>query len=310
MPLVTDDEPTIAEREAAEPLVANGTAQTPSPAQLPPVDAHPSMATALTKPLAAFGPPCEICGAPARGRRLCVECDPPADMREHAPPLGPRDAMAVQENAGIGHRRRRLMIIAILLVLLLVGGATALVLRDDSEPQPAASSVARPAASSAAGAGDAGSTGPSPTNTEYERTARPRAAAAAAETGPEHALRDHWEAIAAGDFATAYDRFSSTYRRSHDFPAWSRGLRGYRPDVEVVEIEQIAKVRDHARVRLVVATRDRGKRGDASRCHIFRGRVNVVREHGTWLYDPPGLREKRRGGIDPSSDDRCHALFR
>ena len=64
-----------------------------------------------------------------------------------------------------------------------------------------------------------------------------------------------------------------------------------------------------ATVRVILATRDRGDKGDASRCHIFRGRVRVVREHGRWVYDPPGLRELHRGGIDPSSDARCDRLF-
>jgi len=153
--------------------------------------------------------------------------------------------------------------------------------------------------------------GASPTTTSADEGGSSSAAGkAAADTGPENALRKHWTAIGAGDFATAYAGFSSRYRNGREFEDWSRGVRGFSPDVEIVEIEQIARLRDRARVRLIFATRDRGERGNASRCHIFRGRVGVVREHGTWLYDPPGLREKVKGGIDPSQDPRCDPLFR
>jgi hypothetical protein len=213
------------------------------------------------------------------------------------------------------------------MLIVLAGAAAAIVVarhatREDAPPArsapsrpPATRTAPRPAG---APAPDPAATQPVPGRIEdldrpeaHGGASPPRAARrATAETGPERALEEHWRAIDRGQLATAYDRFSTSYREGHSIEDWSTGMRGYAPDVRILEIRQLAASGDRATARVVLATRDRGSLGDDSRCHIFSGFVRVVRERGRWLYDPRGLHELHKGGIDPASDERCAPLFR
>lgn len=323
MGLPTDDDPTIVldgmmeELAPDEPPVA---AAVPAP----PSATDQVLHSTHSEPVEGVGPPCEMCGAPAGGRRFCVDCDPSADREEPIVPprpVAPPPVVPADRSAEPRGRRMRVARIAAGLGLVVAGAATAVALlatRDDAEP--GRSAATRPAVRASPAPGGAGASTPDsasatgatrgpargdPTTGSDEGGAAP----ARADTGPENAVRDHWAAIDRGDFSAAYDRFSSKYRTGHSFEEWSTGMRGFSPEVDVVAVKEVGTAGYRASVRVILATRDRGEKGDASRCHIFRGRVRLVREHGRWLYDPPGLREKHKGGIDPSSDARCNRLF-
>ena len=324
MGLPTDDDPTIAPDGTTEELRPDEAPITVPAAEVPAPSANdPAVGAATSKPVEAVGPPCGMCGAPAGGRRFCVDCDPRAHRKEPTAPLTPVAPMPVvtaDQSPESRPRRMRVALIAAALGLVVAGTATAVALlatRDDAPPARSAR-VPRPVVKPPPARPPAGAAAPgSPSATGATRgpargdpaTTSDGGVAAPADTGPENALREHWEAIDRGDFSAAYDRFSSAYRYGHSFEEWSTGIRSFSPAVEIVEIREIGSAGSRATVRVIVATRDHGDRGDASRCHIFRGRVRVVREHGRWLYDPPGLRELHRGGIDPSSDARCARLF-
>jgi hypothetical protein len=258
-----------------------------------------------------------MCGALAGGRQFCVDCDPPADRREQTVPLAlgtPLPAVTTDRSVEPAHRRVRLAIIAVVLGLVVAGAAAAVVLlQTQNDPEPSRSTTAaRPEATTTASQAltEEPALGSAQGTTVPADESADGPAPAGGDTGPENALREHWKAVAVGDFSRAYDRFSSRYRKGRNLESWSTGMRGFSPEIEIVEIKEIESAGNLAMVRVILATRDRGDRGDASRCHIFRGRVRVVRERGRWLYEPPGLRETHKGGIDPSSDERCEPLFR
>jgi len=133
--------------------------------------------------------------------------------------------------------------------------------------------------------------------------------------GPVMAMREHWESIRSRKLETAYSRFAAQYTRQTTFAEWSRSQKDYDPDISIASIKLDKELpAGKAVVRLSIVTRDRGSKGDASRCNIFQGRVLLRRQGGRWLYDPTGLPKgsfgpERPGGVRPSADKRCDGLF-
>lgn len=125
-------------------------------------------------------------------------------------------------------------------------------------------------------------------------------------TSPTGTVRAHWEAIAAGDYPSAYAQLSSQFREEASLEDWTSDMREKAPRVNLVRVQFLRALDgDNAEVAVEVVTRN----ADEAQCVRFDGRVRVVRENDVWRYRAGGRGDTftRRETL-PASDARCAPL--
>lgn len=125
-------------------------------------------------------------------------------------------------------------------------------------------------------------------------------------TSPTGTVRAHWEAIAAGDYPSAYAQLSSQFREEASLEDWTSDMREKAPRVNLVRVQFLRALDgDNAEVAVEVVTRN----ADEAQCVRFDGRVGVVKENDVWRYWAGGRGDTftRRETL-PASDARCASL--
>ncbi|MBW3602936.1 MAG: zinc ribbon domain-containing protein [Actinobacteria bacterium] len=125
-------------------------------------------------------------------------------------------------------------------------------------------------------------------------------------TSPTGTVRAHWEAIAAGDYPSAYAQLSSDFRDDESLDDWASSMRQKSPGVNLLKVQFLRALdSDNAEVAVEVVTRN----ADEPECVRFDGRVRVVKENDVWRYwaGGPGDTFTRRETV-PASDGRCAPL--
>jgi hypothetical protein len=177
----------------------------------------------------------------------------------------------------------------VVLLLVLAGIAGALVARGRSEPAPTPTPTATvsPAPTETASPSPEPTESPVETTPEPTKTPRPADTAAAA---VERAVKRHWQAIASGHYASAFDRLAPELQNaSRGRARWIADARRdglYSVDVDVDPVVTSSTTATARVVRL---------RTNASRsgCHDWTGAYTLRKIAGVWRLSKAALQSHR-----------------
>jgi hypothetical protein len=110
--------------------------------------------------------------------------------------------------------------------------------------------------------------------------------AAVPQGSPESAVRNHYAAIGARDFSTAWSLLSPTRRAALDYGTWIDGYRTTRT-VRVPSVITVEQSGDTATVAVTVVATDAEGAGMVTR--TFRGTWGLVVTDGGWKLDAPRI---------------------
>jgi hypothetical protein len=125
-------------------------------------------------------------------------------------------------------------------------------------------------------------------------------------TTPTGTVRAHWEAIAGGDYPSAYAQLASNFREDSSLEQWTGDLRSKDSSVNLVRVQYLRALdSENAEVGVEVVSRN----ADEEECLRRDGRVRVVKENDIWRYSPgsEGDTFTRRESL-PATDARCAPL--
>lgn len=99
-------------------------------------------------------------------------------------------------------------------------------------------------------------------------------------TAPTGTMRAHWEAIAGGDYPSAYGQLASDFRDDSSLEEWAADLRSKAPSVNLIRVQYLRALdSENAEIAGEVVSRN----ADQQECLRRDSRVRVVKENGMAL---------------------------
>lgn len=143
-------------------------------------------------------------------------------------------------------------------------------------------------------------------SSEPDQAARVPVTGSTDSTTPTGTVRAHWEAVAGGDYPSAYAQLAPDFREDSSLEGWTGDLRSKDPRVNLVRVEYLRALdSESAEVAVEVVSRN----ADDQECLRRDGRVRVVKANDLWRYSPgrEGDTFTRRESL-PGTDARCAPL--
>jgi hypothetical protein len=105
--------------------------------------------------------------------------------------------------------------------------------------------------------------------------------------GPSQVIRMHLDDLGSGNYAGAFGLMSASYRSRN--PSWTSERSAADPAINIVTIDSPQYGSGGANVSVDFFGRDRTPTpGSDTKCREFQGTVHLVRQSGSWRYDPSG----------------------
>ena len=133
-----------------------------------------------------------------------------------------------------------------------------------------------------------GSTAPAvPAVTATPTVSAPAPAPSPSPPGPANVFREHLQDLGSGQYARAFRLMTAAYRSQN--PSWPTDRSAADPGTHIITIGSPRYSSGGADVPVEFYARDRHPTpGSDTQCREFQGTVHLVRQHGSWRYDPTG----------------------
>ncbi len=105
--------------------------------------------------------------------------------------------------------------------------------------------------------------------------------------GPAQVIRTHLQDLGSGNYAGAFKLMTSAYRSQN--PSWPSDRSAADPGINIISVGSPQYGSGSAEVPVDFFARDRNPTaGSDTQCREFQGTVHLVKQGGSWRYDPAG----------------------